>query len=125
MSFWQEVFSDNEGRPSSQRVMNAIGVGIGSLVVMYLTLMGKIEWQIFGIYIASTGGVYGLGSWKDNDVKIQKIRAENPQPSPPDIPFLAPTTTINVGKSEKLPDEVMDMNVSAKGKVTVNKGRKR
>lgn len=123
MSFWREVFSDDTGRGSSQRLFNGIGVIVGAAVVLYLTVWKELSEGIFGIFVLATGGVYGIGQWRQSQVEIEKVKAENPQPQQVPVPVpvapLGPTTVIQVG--QKPDSAVNDVNMDVQGDVNMRK----
>ena len=60
-----EFLQDSKGDASSSRLNMLIGVLVGSAVVLLLAFRGTLPSDIFGFYMLSTGGVYGLGKWRE------------------------------------------------------------
>lgn len=59
-----------KGLYSSARWINLGGFYVASIVVLYLTYLGKIDGMIFGAYLTYCAGTYGAGKYlekKDNN----------------------------------------------------------
>jgi hypothetical protein len=98
---WREFIEEENGRGSASRVNMFIGVIVGSFTIIYTALTNNLSSEVFAVYMLATGGVYGFGKWQESRVQTEEIRANSPNPSPPIIAPLGPTTTINVnGKPE-------------------------
>lgn len=105
MSFWREVFSDDKDRGSSQRVFNGIGVLVGAIIVLFQAFTNTLGEGIFAIFVLATGGVYGLGQYRQSQVEIEKVKAESPHPQPVPIPVPVPPPAVNIQVGEGKPDD--------------------
>lgn len=72
---YREFIEDSDGRGSASRLNMILGVIIGSIINMLLAMKGSLGWEIFGIYMGATGGIYGIGKWGDTKAQIEQIRA--------------------------------------------------
>ena len=115
MTIWREFFQDENGVGSSSRLNMLIGVTVGSITVLWLTFKEKIGGEIFGVYMACTGGVYAWGKTRESMERVQKTKSDSPYHEPP-APNV-PNTVIQVGGQP----EVKDVAIEAKGTVNVNK----
>lgn len=99
MTTWQDFFKVN-GEYSIRNLTVFVGVAVGSAVVLYMAWQDTLGWEIFTAYVASTGGVYGVGKWQDERTGRSAIDATVEQ---------APTTTtinqpdaVNLGPTDKV-----------------------
>ena len=117
---WREFVEDADGRGSSTRLCMVYGVFLGGVVVLWLTWKGTLGWEIFSAFLAASGGVYGLGKWRESAVEMQQIKSDSPnQPAEPPTP----ATVINVAGQDKL--DAKDVNIKADGDVNVSPKRRR
>ena len=61
-----------------------IGVMVGSFTIIWLTVKGDLGGEIFGIYMACTGGVYSVTKWRESAVEMQQIRSDIQPPEEPE-----------------------------------------
>lgn len=136
----REFLEDADGRGSAARLNMMIGVIFGAIINLswpyfYKTPCGKdlsqmcsapLPAEIFFTFMLATGGVYGLGKWKETTAQIEQIKADSPNQAPtvvvPPLP-LGPTTTINVGSAKT--EKIADANITAEGDVNVNKPKRK
>jgi len=96
MRRWTEIIEDDKGRLSSTRLSMLVGVGVLSAVVLMMTLAGKTDAGVIGIYAALCAGVYGIGKISSDNVEKASM---NPPPVPQQpLAALGPTTVISVGE---------------------------
>ena len=98
MLFLRQLFSDDKGLASSRIVLNFVGVVVGSITVLYEAFNDKLTGDIFGLYILATGGVYGFGKFRDSQVEIERVKAENPSTSPMNDVNIKAQGDVNVSK---------------------------
>jgi hypothetical protein len=75
MNCFRQFFEDYEGHLSSARLCMITGMMVGSFIVVWMAISGTLDAGIFVIYMAASGGVYGVGKWRDSieeTVAIQK-----------------------------------------------------
>jgi hypothetical protein len=96
---WLGFIQEPDGKPSATRLNMVIGVLVGSFVVVWLTVKGSLGGEIFAAYLLATGGVYGVGKWRDSTERVEQIKADSPNnpPAQKAPPKLGPTTVIQVG----------------------------
>ena len=116
MTKWLEFIEDSDGRGSAARLNMIVGVGIGSFVVIWLTIADKLGWEIFATFMGATGGIYGLGKWRESAVEMQQIKSDSPNQET--VPVPVPNTVINVGADKTT--KAKDVNVQASGDVNVS-----
>lgn len=76
MKHWGEFIEDTDGRGSAARLNMVLGVLVGSVVVLWMAYCETLTEGVFGIYMLSTGGIYGLGKWRESVVQTERIKAE-------------------------------------------------
>jgi hypothetical protein len=98
--FWRQVFSDENGNPSSSRIQMMAGWAVATAVVLWYAWPRQLDWGFLSTYLLFSGGVYGFAVKQNRDIRISEIEANKPQIIAAPI---VPVTTQPLG----------DMNVKA------------
>lgn len=73
---WAEFVQNDEGVGSAARLNMVIGVVVGSFSVIWLTVTNNLGGEIFAAYLLATGGVYGVGKWRESVERVEQTKAE-------------------------------------------------
>lgn len=71
-TIWQDFFRV-KGEYAMRNLLAFIGVIVGSCVVIYLAVQDTLNAEIFGIYMAATGCIYGVGKYQDEATKRKEM----------------------------------------------------
>ena len=66
---WLSEMLSVDNNKSSARMINFIGAINGSILLAYETNLNGLSHELFAIYLAYCGGVYGVGKYFDKGVK--------------------------------------------------------
>lgn len=94
-STWHDFFKVN-GEFAVRNLTVIISMLVGSIVVIYMGIMGVLSGEIFGVYMLAGGGVYGFGKWQDEKTARSEIEAAAPPSPPPNTTINQPAGPINV-----------------------------
>lgn len=122
---FREFIEDVDGRGSSTRLSALLGVFVGSIINIWLAYTDKLGGDIFGIYMACTGGMYSFGKWRESVTDVAQIKADSPNQPP--VPLSTPPATVIQVGQQSSDITAKDVSVQAEGNVTVKgnkKGRK-